>query len=153
MPIKHSPSSAIECISERCWQHLCFEHWPLPFIGSSDFPCMASMTFWKYQYSCHASELNFSFSLLLLGFVNFWRNISFIKAALITSKTDIMLFLSLLIVDKGVCFLITHIAVLGLCGKGLLEIGLQGWLLWEVPRSFPCDEQIQCQIAPRWTSC
>lgn len=103
-PIKHTPSSALESISERCWQHLCFEHQPLPFINPADFPCMSNMTFCKHQCSCGGSEPNFSFSLLLIGFVTFWRNISFIKVVLMTSKTDTTIFLSLLIGGKGVIY-------------------------------------------------
>lgn len=101
VPIKHSPSSALESISVTCWQHLCFEHCPSPFIDSADFPCMSTMTFCKQQNRCGGSEPNFSFSLLLIGFVTFWSNILFVKAVLMTSRTDFIIYLSLLIGGKG----------------------------------------------------
>ena len=49
-------------------------------------------------------------------------------------------------------FTISHI-VLGLRGKVLVVGELQGWLLWDVARSFPCVWQSRCQPAPRQTHC
>jgi len=41
--------------------------------------------------------------------------------------------------------------VLGLCGKVLVEAGVQVGLLWEAARSFPYVWWSQCQPAPRRT--
>lgn len=95
VPIKHRPRSALEYFSAMLVSLL----WTLAFTFCKlmGFSCTSSMSFCYHQYSCDGSESTISYSLLLTGFFfSFWMNTPCMWGVLMTSRTDIAIFLFLL---------------------------------------------------------